>query len=203
MPAASGKKKKSDTREQIISVAKSHFARYGFEAASTRNIAKEADVSQPLLLYYFDSKETLWQSILDDLFTALAGSYADFEPEEDATTKELLVARITALTHFFRKDPDLHRIMTSEGKSESERLSWMLDKYMRANYDRMLDLLKKGQKEGVVRPFEPTLIYYSIIGIAGTFYSLEPEMHLLGSKSKNIGVEDVAAIIKNMVFVDE
>lgn len=54
-----------DTRQAILAVARRMFATSGYEAASLRGIATEADVDPALLIHYFGSKQ--------DLFVAAAG----------------------------------------------------------------------------------------------------------------------------------
>ncbi|SEL43308.1 transcriptional regulator, TetR family [Roseateles sp. YR242] len=51
-----------ETRRRIIDVALRLFAERGYEAASTREIAKAAGVNAPALQYYFDNKEGVYQA---------------------------------------------------------------------------------------------------------------------------------------------
>lgn len=53
----------------ILGVAEAHFAQSGFEGASLEAIATAAGLSRHNLLYYFPSKEALYQRVLDDVLT--------------------------------------------------------------------------------------------------------------------------------------
>ncbi len=55
----------SDTRDQIIAVARRRFATRGYDATSLRGIATDAKVDPALLIHYFGTKE--------GLFTAATG----------------------------------------------------------------------------------------------------------------------------------
>lgn len=55
----------SDTRDQILAVARRRFATRGYDATSLRGIATDAKVDPALLIHYFDTKE--------GLFTAATG----------------------------------------------------------------------------------------------------------------------------------
>lgn len=53
-------KKKENTRDAILSSAGQLFAEHGFEAVSTRMIAKEAGIKLGSIHYHFGSKENLY-----------------------------------------------------------------------------------------------------------------------------------------------
>ncbi len=53
--------------EQIVQAAITFFAKHGFEA-STRDLAKELDITQPLLYRYFPTKEALVDRVYDEVF---------------------------------------------------------------------------------------------------------------------------------------
>jgi AcrR family transcriptional regulator len=53
------------TREAILAAARSEFGRRGFEGATLRSIAGEAEVDVALVSYYFGSKSELFVASLD------------------------------------------------------------------------------------------------------------------------------------------
>ncbi|WP_176400660.1 MULTISPECIES: TetR/AcrR family transcriptional regulator [Pigmentiphaga] len=54
--------------QQIVAKAIEHFTRYGF-AGSTRELAREIGVTQPLLYKYFPSKEALIDRVYSEVFS--------------------------------------------------------------------------------------------------------------------------------------
>lgn len=52
----------SDTREEILTAARSLFAEHGYDAISLRAVAREADVDPALVHHYFDGKPDLFTS---------------------------------------------------------------------------------------------------------------------------------------------
>jgi len=56
----------SAKRRQILEGARAVFLRQGFDAASMGDIAREAKVSKGTLYVYFDSKEELFQAIVEE-----------------------------------------------------------------------------------------------------------------------------------------
>ena len=53
-------------REQILETALRLFAERGFDATSTRQIAKEAEIAEGLIFHYFPTKGSLLTAILED-----------------------------------------------------------------------------------------------------------------------------------------
>ena len=53
-------------REQILKTALKLFAERGFDATSTRQIAKEAGIAEGLIFHYFPTKASLLTAILED-----------------------------------------------------------------------------------------------------------------------------------------
>ncbi|KAI3593649.1 Transcriptional regulator, AcrR family [Cupriavidus sp. U2] len=65
-PAAEGGYQRGEeTRARIIEAAMRLFAAHGFDGASTRDIAREANVNAPALQYYFDNKEGVYLACIE------------------------------------------------------------------------------------------------------------------------------------------
>jgi AcrR family transcriptional regulator len=58
--------KKARTRSQLIAAAATVFARRGFMAASLDEVAEEAGLTKGAVYSNFDSKEELFQAVIDD-----------------------------------------------------------------------------------------------------------------------------------------
>ena len=63
------------TRERVLDAALELFADRGFDGASTRDIAAQAGVAQPLLNYHFRSKDDLWREAVDRLFAQFRATF--------------------------------------------------------------------------------------------------------------------------------
>lgn len=57
----------ADTRARLIDAALDVFGRLGFEGASTRQIAKEADANLAAIVYHFGSKEALHIAVAEHI----------------------------------------------------------------------------------------------------------------------------------------
>src|SRR5260370_24543062 len=102
----------SNPRERILSIALQVFAERGFEGATTVEIARRAQVSQPLVHYHFDSKEELWRAAVDHGFAPLRAVYVG-APEEmrdigKLARLKIMVPRVVR----FSRDPQPGRPLT-------------------------------------------------------------------------------------------
>jgi AcrR family transcriptional regulator len=72
----------SAKRRQILDGARAVFLARGFDATSMGEIAREAGVSKGTLYVYFDSKEALFQAIVEEERAAQAEQVFAFDPED-------------------------------------------------------------------------------------------------------------------------
>jgi len=59
----------TQSRQQILHVAKTLFTRRGFSNVSMRDICQEAHVTAPTVYYYFKNKETLFEAVVLETIT--------------------------------------------------------------------------------------------------------------------------------------
>lgn len=190
-------------RDAILSAGKTCFASVGFDGASTRQIATMAGVTQGLLRYHFGSKHELWQAVMDSYFTAMAPDIAKtLNPAPGKTLAGQLIGTLRVLIRMCAADADFHRLMTIEARAPSNRLRWLVKTYVQDIFDTAIQLIRDGQRAGVVRDGDPVLLYYSAIAIAGTVYSQAPEMHLLTGTNTSPDPDDVERIITAALLVD-
>ncbi len=194
----------SDARGRILAAARKHFATVGFEGASTRRISADAGVAQSLLLYHFQSKDALWRAVIDQMFADLNARVAlAARRARDGSVRERLLAVIRAFIDLCAEDADIHRIMTIEGRQPTERLRWLVASHLRDNHRAACALIREGQRAGLVRQGDPTLLYYSFIAIAGTAFSLAPEIEILSGGVGAVDPNAIERLIAALIFTGD
>jgi TetR/AcrR family transcriptional regulator len=195
---------KADTRARIIAAAREAFSAMGFEGASLRSVAKEAGVQHQLATYYFKTKEELWMEVMDELaigfFDRLGKRIRGLEGV-DAATKLRLVVR--EFVKYSAENPQLHRLMAMEGRKESERLVWLIERHVSRFFAISTKLIREAQALGVVRPGDPGQLHYCAIGAATAAFSLAPEYRLVTGKDPftRSHVEQIADLVCDFLFV--
>ena len=81
-------------RSSIVEAAVEAFSKCGFYAASMSQIAELADVSKRTLYKHFDSKEALFDAIVDELIDRSDNvPYEDFDPDVEISDQLARLAR--------------------------------------------------------------------------------------------------------------
>jgi len=123
------------TRTAILQAALRVFSSVGFEAASTRQIATEANAHHALLRYHFENKEALWRAAIAFMFaqqaqelTALYG-VEQVDPSTSAGMKEM----VRQYVRYCARHPEHAQILVHEAVADSPRLEWVVNEFIRAN----------------------------------------------------------------------
>jgi AcrR family transcriptional regulator len=144
-------KMKSESRKAILKASLELFAKKGFSAATTDEIAKKARVSKGLIFSHFSSKEDLLIAIMDD---AIERWFPYFDSIDDGKPpKEKFISFIDGWLDFVRSEPyvvrlalqlnqdDVYRkVITKKGSEYLERYFWRMKKLLRQLGSKQPDL---------------------------------------------------------------
>jgi AcrR family transcriptional regulator len=155
--------------DQVLSAALHAFATHGYQGVSVRTLNRELGVSHNLLHQRFGSKLGIWYAavewgfgrLTEELDQALSGS---------SDAREQLRLFIRTFVEFSARHPDLQRLVVQEGGNASERLTYLLDRYVRPTVAALTPTLGRLARSGGVRPVPPEVVY-NLITSAGTNYS--------------------------------
>lgn len=164
---------REETRERILEAAIECFAERGFRAASTREIAARAGTNQGLITYYFRSKDELWRAAAERLFTLFASNLADRLAALDALDpREQARESIREYVRFAAARPELFHFMLEEGKSDNERMHWLVDTHLRPMYESVPGLQE-------IPADLRAHLQYVLVGAASVIFAVAPECQRL------------------------
>jgi TetR/AcrR family transcriptional regulator len=162
------------TRQRIVDVAVEVFAARGFRAASTRDIAARAKVSQGLITYHFGSKGELWKAAIGRIFDDLrAGFRSALDGDGAADPVERARDVVKSYVRFVAAHPELFRVMVEEGKRADARMRWLVDTHLKPLYTGLERLLSRSAPVGARA--HPAHLYYTMAGAASLMFALAPE----------------------------
>ena len=111
-------------REQILGTALKLFAERGFDATSTRQIAKEAGIAEGLIFHYFPTKASLLAAILEDRLEGRRAFRARLRPLlDDAGSKpapEVLHAVAYGWLATLRRDEEIVVVLFTAAQTNPE-----------------------------------------------------------------------------------
>lgn len=163
--------KEATTRQRIAEAALSAFAEHGFDGASTRTIARSAEVNQGLITYYFKSKEALWKEAANLVFREARAMLEELAGQTSSNDEpDRLGAYIRALVGFMARRPEVMRFIVQEGMG-GERLTWMVENHLKEIYENAPSLSGDAKN----RPHE----FYILTGAAALIFTAQQECRQL------------------------
>jgi len=137
-------------------------------------------VTQPLLNYHHRSKEELWRAAVDFLFDLLRRSTDEAAEALDGLDELTSAkARVREFVRFSARHPQLHRIITQESTSNSERMEYLVEQHVRPLYESTVALFERLARDGAVPAIPPPHLYYILTGAGPTMFVLGPQCERL------------------------
>lgn len=193
--AAQAKHDPGDGRRRILDAALEEFATFGVDGTTLRRIAERAGTQHQLIVYHFKSKDALWKAVVADICvnvrSLILGLERDSKVLGPAKALRQLVRDVVQLT---AARPQLHRMLTFEGRSDNERLRWWMSEYVRDFYGLSTRLIREAQKAGVARPGHPGRLHYAMIGLITTSFVFEPEYRAM-TKIDPFNPREIEAVV--------
>ncbi|WP_223475550.1 TetR/AcrR family transcriptional regulator [Oricola indica] len=152
-PKAKPKARDADaTQKRILSAAKKEFAKSGLGGARVDVIAERAKANKRMIYHYFNSKEELFQRVLEDAYSDIrtAEQKLDLDHMDPKAALETLV-RFT--WDYYLKNPEFITLVNSENLHKAKHLkkSELVHQLSQRFVDMVARLLERGEKEGVFR----------------------------------------------------
>jgi AcrR family transcriptional regulator len=177
-------------RQELIDAAMHEFAHLGYAGASTVSIARRARVTQPLVYHHFGSKEGLWLAVIDQLFGELRRELERAATAQAGAPRRLRVQELLrALARFSGHHPLMARLVRTEGGG-GRAFNRLYQRWLASLVQLFRDEITAAEKEGTVRPLEPALLYFIIVGACVEPFA-QPE---LARRAFDLDIQDPAQV---------
>lgn len=174
-PARAARKKRvvleaSNKREALLHAALDALAANTFDTESLAELAARAGVSQPLVSYYFASREALWREAMTLAFQGLAAAQQEsLEELAGLSVLERLERFIRRFVRFSARTPALAAAILSESLRGGERLQWIVEHNLGPLHRQMDELLEEGVQAGELRPLPAAHVTHALVGACTLF----------------------------------
>ena len=155
------------TKERILEVSARHFADYGYGKTVLDNIANECKITKPAIYYYFKDKSSLYQEVLCSNFETLKRKV--LKRTSDESPERALEEYILGFGEFFVKNPYFSAIFARELSKSNPPMPEKCIKNMFALVERLSQILKKGEKQGIFEKQNPFVIQLMIVSTLTTY----------------------------------
>jgi AcrR family transcriptional regulator len=157
----------NDKQIHIINTAEKLFARKGFEGATVRDIADEAEVNLAMISYYFGSKEKLMQALFEQRTSYIIEQVDALLMNKKLSPLEKIYKLVDDYIERIMNRQDFFRIMVHEQvlKKDSPVVS-MLNEQKKKNTQLIEKLIREGQVKGNFRKnIDTVLLMNTLVGV--------------------------------------
>ncbi len=182
-------------REQIVEAATRVFAEKGFCRATTREVAREAGISEGTIYNYFDDKDALLMAILDKL-NETERRAEDFEEGMATDFRGFFEEYLRRRMSLMWENREVFRVVLSEMLVNAE----LRDRYLRDVFDPTIRIAEENfqsrMEQGEVRETDAPLAMRSVAGAVLGFLILG----LLGDEEVNSRPNEVPDVLVGLLI---
>ena len=185
----------------IIGEAVRVFAECGYEGTSIATVADNAGLSKQNLMYYFPTKQALYQRVLDDVldeWLARMDKLADAAQEPSA----VLRAYIQAKLRFSREQPWASRVYAMEVISGAQLFGEQIQNRVVPLLRKDIDVFERWIAEGRIAPVNATHLLFAIWAMTQSYADFSAQMALVLNRKQltRKDFDDAEKMITDMVL---
>lgn len=103
--------KNQQTRRKILDSAIREFAHHGYQGGSLNVICQSGGISKGIIYHYFDSKDDLYLSCIEECFRSLTSYLSEhLSDRTDADANERILHYFDIRMEYFKQQPDFARL---------------------------------------------------------------------------------------------
>ncbi len=165
-----------DNRTRVLMAAQEAFSTKGFEGVSLREIASNANVMHQLVVYHFKTKDGLWRAVMEFLLAQLRDYRTRSGDLKHLPPGAALRLGVRSFVQFTAHCPQFHRIWSLEAQSDSPRSRWLIETYVKPQFESSIRLIRAAQQAGSARSGDPARLHYGFIGLVTTTFVFSREV---------------------------
>lgn len=150
----------AENSEKILAAALDVFSQEGFRGATIDRIAEAAGMSKPNLLYYFRSKDEIYQVVLDRMLEAWLKPLRELDAEGDPMSE--LADYIERKLEMARDYPRESRLFAGEIMRGAPILGDVLSGPLKTLVDEKSAVIQDWIKAGKITPVDPRHLLFAI-----------------------------------------
>lgn len=154
-----------ERREQILESAVAVFGRRGFAGATTRELAREAGVSEAMIFRFFPDKAALYRAIIDRFIAASGDPF----PRAAAAARDdesVFSALAENLIRDMEQEPQFVRLLLFSALEQHELSRLFFEARILKVTSTLARYLARRMEEGALRPVPPLPAARAFLGMA-------------------------------------
>ncbi len=194
---------KKNTEERILDAAIKIFSEKGFSAATTSEIAKEAEVAEGTIFRYFPKKKELLHGIVLKAIDLLGENVVVkplekiLEENRNNTTAELLKMVIHNRIKLFEKYFHYIKVILYEMQYHEDVRQLFTDKIAKEVIKIGVKIIEEGKNKGEIRDIDSFVVIRSFIG---TVMMMVIQRKMLSEENTNMSITEESDILIDIFF---
>ncbi|NCQ25064.1 MAG: TetR family transcriptional regulator [Rhodobacteraceae bacterium CG17_big_fil_post_rev_8_21_14_2_50_63_15] len=164
-------------RKRILDAALEVFSTHGYRGTTLDQIAEQAGISKPNILYYFDGKEDIHVTLLNHLMDEWLAPLHAVDPDGDPL--EEIVGYVRRKLEMARDLPRESRLFANEILQGAPRMAPHLESVLKPLVDDTARLIEAWIAAGKLAPVDPRHLLFSIWATTQHYADFEAQVQVL------------------------
>lgn len=171
-------------RKKILEAALDVFSQHGYRGATLDQIAEQAGLSKPNILYYFDGKEAIHVTLLNKLMETWLDPLHEMDPNGEPL--EEICAYVRRKIRMSRQFPRESRLFANEILQGAPRMAPHLESDLKPLFEEKCAVIREWMKQGKINKVDPRHLIFSIWATTQHYADFEAQVTVLTPGEKDI-----------------
>ncbi len=164
-------------RKRILDAALDVFSQHGFRGATLDQIATQAGLSKPNILYYFEGKEDIHVTLLNQLMDAWLAPLREIDPKGDPLRE--ILRYVHRKLDMSREFPRESRLFANEVLQGAPRMRPHLETGLKELVDDTAAVIDGWIAQGRLAPVDPRHLIFSIWATTQHYADFDAQVQVL------------------------
>ncbi len=167
-------------RRRILDAALDVFSAHGYRGATLDQIATQAGLSKPNILYYFDGKKEIHVTLLNQLMETWLDPLVELDAAGDPLAE--ILAYVHRKLDMARDLPRESRLFANEILQGAPRMAPHLASDLKPLFDEKCAVIQAWMDEGKLTPSDPRHLVFSIWATTQHYADFETQIKVLSNE---------------------
>jgi len=194
------RRSREETETMILTAAEDIFAQQGFQGATVDAIAEHGGLSKQNLLYYFPSKDILYQKVLENIMELWLEKMAQLSQRGD-DPKSMISGYIRGKIAISQSHPNGSKVFASEIIQGAPKLKGYLISHVLPQLEEDVALVNHWIAQGRMAQVDPYHLFFMIWAVTQTYadFSVQIELALKKPQLEPSDFEQASDFLINII----
>jgi TetR/AcrR family transcriptional regulator len=167
----------TQNRQKILDAALDVFSQHGFRGATLDQIASASGLSKPNIIYYFNGKEDIHRTLLENLLEVWLAPLHALDPKGDPRSE--ILKYVHRKLEMSREMPRESRLFANEILQGAPRLREILGSGLKTLVDEKSTVIASWSKAGKIANVDPYHLIFSIWALTQHYADFDTQVRTI------------------------